>query len=231
MLDRSVRTGRLVLRTWRDADLELFARLAADVEVMRYSVKHLTRAESESEFNCVREHWAQNGFGLWAVEVPGVHAFIGFVGLNRLSRCPGQRFTPCVEIGWRLFREYWGFGYATEGAAVALEDARGTVNIGEVVAFTAAKNLRSRRVMERIGMIYDAAEDFEYIAFPPGHPHRAHVLFRMGRIPSAPREDTQGSSGLSKEGQLKTGERSARSATWTRLRGAGSSGPGVQNSG
>jgi RimJ/RimL family protein N-acetyltransferase len=120
---------------------------------------------------------SEHGFGLWAIEVPEVAPFIGFAGLA----VPQFRahFTPCVEIGWRLAFEYWGHGYATEAARLALGYAFGTLALSEVVSFTAATNHRSRSVMERLGMRHDPVDDFDYPSLPENHPLRRHVLYRL----------------------------------------------------
>lgn len=128
---------------------------------------------------CFDEH----GFGHWAVEVPGVASCIGFIGLEPVSF--DAPFTPAVEIGWRLDSRHWGNGYATEGARAALDYAFGTVGLLEVVSFTAQGNVRSRRVMERIGMRHDPGGGFEHPRVPEGDPLRSHVLYRVR--PSDPR--------------------------------------------
>src|SRR5690349_8514284 len=111
-------TGRLLLREWRDDDLEPFAALARDPAVMRF-LWPLDRAGSDAMARTIRAHHAAHGFGQWAVELPGEAPFIGFIGLNRVSHT--MHFTPAVEVGWRLASAHWGRGYATEGAAAALE--------------------------------------------------------------------------------------------------------------
>lgn len=116
-------------------------------------------------------------FGLWAVEVPDVADFIGFVGLQVPSF--EATFTPCVEVGWRLAHPYWGFGYASEAAVASLAYAFGALGLEEVVSFTAVHNVRSRRVMERIGM--READEFDHPSVPAGHELERHVLYRLGR--------------------------------------------------
>jgi RimJ/RimL family protein N-acetyltransferase len=111
------------------------------------------------------------------VEVRGGAAFAGFVGLS-VPRFEAH-FAPCVEIGWRLAAQHWGHGYATEGARAALAFGFGTLGLEEIVAFTAPRNVRSRRVMEKIGMTYDPADDFDHPLLPEGHPLRRHVLYRI----------------------------------------------------
>ena len=121
----------------------------------------------------------EEGFGLWAVEVVGGAPFIGFVGLS-VPRFE-THFTPCVEAGWRLSRENWGRGYATEGALAALAFGFDTLGLDEIVSFTAPGNVRSRAVMERIGMTRDPQDDFDHPSLPEGHPLRRHVLYRIAR--------------------------------------------------
>jgi len=174
-----LRTPRLHLRRWRDTDRAPFAALNADPRVMEHFPSALSREESDRVAARIDAGIATRGFGLWAVEVPGVTAFAGFVGLS----VPGFEapFTPCVEIGWRLAVEHWGHGYATEGARATLAFAWETLKLDGVVAFTAVDNIRSRRVMARLGMRRDPAEDFDLPEIPADHPLRRHVLYRIAR--------------------------------------------------
>ncbi len=171
-----IRTPRLLLRPWRDADLPAYAALNADAEVRRWFPGILTRRESDAQAARLQEHIAAHGFGLWAVEVPGVAAFIGFVGLQHVTFA--APFTPAVETGWRLAREHWGRGYATEAARAALAHGFGPLALPEVVAFAVLGNMASRRVMERVGMRRDPAGDFDHPGLPEGSPLRRHVLYR-----------------------------------------------------
>lgn len=175
----SLQTRRLRLRDWRDDDLPAFAALNADPAVMEYFAATLTRVESDALATRIRAGLAQRAFGLWAVEVPGIAPFIGFVGLS----VPGfsAPFTPCIEIGWRLAAAYWGHGYATEAAQEALRYAFEDLRLDEVVAFTAVQNSRSRRVMKRLGMHRDESGDFDHPGAPTGHPLSRHVLYRLAR--------------------------------------------------
>ena len=170
-------TPRLLLRPWRDADLEPFAALNADPEVMAHFPRALDRAESDQVADRIRAGFEQRGFGWWAVEVPGQAPFIGFIGLS----VPGfaAHFMPCVEIGWRLARAQWGKGYATEGARAALNFAFGKLGLREVVAFTTTTNLPSQAVMRRLGMRHSSEDDFDHPSLPEGHPLRRHVLYRI----------------------------------------------------
>jgi ribosomal-protein-alanine N-acetyltransferase len=170
-------TGRLLLRPWRDDDRAPFAALNADPRVMEFFPAVLARVESDRLVARIRLHLETHGFGLWAVEVPGVAPFIGFVGLMTVP--PALPFAPAVEVGWRLAREHWGRGYATEAARAAVEFGFGVLGLAEIVSFTAQRNLPSRAVMERLGMVRSAAEDFDHPAIPAGHALRRHVLYRL----------------------------------------------------
>ena len=127
-------TERLRLRQWTEDDREVFARLNADARVMEYFPARLSAPESHALAAKITSHLEQHGWGLWAVEVPGVAPFAGFVGLSR-PRFEAH-FTPCVEVGWRLATQFWGGGYATEGAQAALQFAFGTLGLDEIVSFT-----------------------------------------------------------------------------------------------
>jgi len=180
-----IRTPRLLLREWRDSDLDAFAALNADPRVREYFPSVLDRAESEASIERMRAHIAEHGFGFWAVEVPGVADCVGLCGLvHARFEAP---FTPCVEIGWRLAHDYWGRGYAPEAARAALDFGFTSLSLDEIVAFTAVENAKSRRVMEKIGMTYDPADDFDHPALAAGHPLRRHVLYRVRAVSRPPR--------------------------------------------
>lgn len=172
-------TSRLVLRHWVDEDLPAFARMNADARVMKYFPTLLSRADSDAFAARIRARMQENPFGLWALEIPGHARFAGFVGLS----VPAfeAHFTPCMEIGWRLDASFWGHGYATEAAAAALDHAFHTLNVAEVVSFTAACNAPSRAVMERLGMRHKPDEDFDHPAVPERHALRHHVLYRSAK--------------------------------------------------
>jgi ribosomal-protein-alanine N-acetyltransferase len=175
----SLRTERLVLRPWRPSDRAPFAEIGADPRVMRHLGPLLTRAQSDALVDRIEAHFAEHGFGLWALELPGVAAFAGFVGLsNARFAAP---FTPCVELGWRLAAAHWGRGYATEAARAAAQFGFDRVGLREIVAFTTVANRASRAVMERLGMTRDPRDDFEHPALAPGDPLRPHVLYRLAR--------------------------------------------------
>lgn len=170
-------TERLVLRRWRDADRAPFAALNADPVVMEHFPAPLTPAQSDAFVDRVERGFDDDGFGLWAVELRDTGAFTGFVGLTR-PRFEAA-FTPAVEIGWRLARPYWGLGLATEGGSAALAYGIEVVGLHEIVSFTAVPNVRSQRVMQRLGMVRDPAEDFDHPALAPGSPLRRHVFYRL----------------------------------------------------
>ena len=174
-----LRTARLRLRQWQSSDRAPFAEMNADPLVMEHFPATLSRDDSDTLAALLEANLAQHGFGLWAVEIMDVAPFAGFVGLS----VPGfdAHFTPCTEIGWRLAAEHWGHGYATEGARAVLAFAFGTLELGEIVSFTVPGNFRSRRVMEKIGMVCRAADDFDHPGLPEGHRLRRHVMYRMTR--------------------------------------------------
>jgi RimJ/RimL family protein N-acetyltransferase len=174
-----VKTERLLLRTWRRSDREPFARLNGDPVVMEHFPAVISRNDSDAFADRIDDHFKSHGFGLWAVEVPGEADFIGFVGLS----IPGFKapFMPAVEVGWRLAKAYWGRGFATEAARAAVADGFERLVLTEVVSFTVPANLRSIRVMERLGMTHDPADDFDHPRLPEGHRLRNHVLYRLRR--------------------------------------------------
>lgn len=174
-----IRTERLILREWRDSDFEPFAALNGDRRVMEFFPAPLERSASDAFALRIREEFAKHPFGRWAVEVPKVAPFIGFIGLSVPNFT--AFFTPCVEIGWRLAFNHWGKGYATEGARAAIDYGFKKAGLKEIVSFTAPANVRSVRVMEKLGMKRSQSEDFDHPALPVGHRLRRHVLYRIAR--------------------------------------------------
>ncbi len=173
-------TQRLNLRQWRDTDRDPFAALTSDPEVMEFFPATLAREQSDA---LIDRHQALLEAGepsLFAVDVRDTGEFIGFVGLAVPAfEAP---FTPCVEIGWRLARASWGHGYASEAATAVLDHGFSALGLSEIVSFTAVRNLRSRAVMERIGM--HRVAEFEHPRLPEGHPLRQHVLYATGTKPT-----------------------------------------------
>jgi RimJ/RimL family protein N-acetyltransferase len=172
-----IETERLILRPLEDADRAPLAALNADPEVMRWFPARLTRAESDAQFDRLRERAAKTGVCFQAVEAKGGPRFAGFVGLSHVDFTPFD--PPTVEIGWRLAPAAWGKGWATEAARAWLAYGFGEMGLGEIVSFTVPDNVRSRAVMERLGMRRDPGGDFEMPTIPPGHPLRRHVLYRL----------------------------------------------------
>lgn len=175
----TISTRRCVLREWIDSDREPFAALNADPRVMEFFPAPLTPTQSATFLEKNSAHIAGHGFGLWAVEVPGVTAFAGTVGLL----VPGFNapFTPCIEMSWRFGFDAWGNGYACETALAVLSFGFHNLNLPEIVSFTAYRNHRSRRLMERIGMEYSRSEDFHHPNLPPEHHLSLHALYRLKR--------------------------------------------------
>ena len=176
MMLPDLRTTRLLLRPWRSEDRDALAAMNADPRVMEYFPKTMTLEESQAMFDRFHAHVDEHGFGIWAVEIPGVAACAGFLGLWRPKFV--THFTPCVEMGWRLAAAHWNRGYATEGAKAAMTYGFESLGLDELVAFTAVENVRSRRVMEKLGMTWNPADDFDHPNMPEGHPVRRQVLYR-----------------------------------------------------
>ena len=172
-----IETNRLILRRWRAEDLQPFAELNADARVMEFFPATMTLEEVQNMIRIFEEREEQNGFCFWAAELKETGEFVGFIGLN----IPGQPlpFSPCVEIGWRLAHRFWGRGLAPEGAQACLQYGFEKLGLKEIVSFTAVGNSNSRRVMEKIGMAYNPADDFDHPKIAEGQPLRRHVLYRI----------------------------------------------------
>jgi RimJ/RimL family protein N-acetyltransferase len=169
-------TPRLRLRPWLASDLDPFAAMNADPAVMEFFPSLQSREASAASIAAWQAQWAEAGFSNWAVELLSSGEFIGFVGLSVPRR--QLPFSPCVEIGWRLARPHWGQGFASEAAREALRFGFERLALSEIVSFTALANLRSRAVMERIGL-RNAYQDFEHPGVPEGHALRLHCLYRL----------------------------------------------------
>jgi RimJ/RimL family protein N-acetyltransferase len=180
----SMRTARLLLRPWRDDDLAAFAAMSADPAVMKFLPPLVEPGACEAWARRLAAHWGDHGFGRWVVEITEVAAFVGVVGLANIPY--EAHFTPAVELHWRLARPFWGRGYATEAARAALDYGFATLCLGEIVAVTVPANQRSRRVMERLGMTRDPAEEFDHPNLPAG-PLKRHVLYRLRSPAPAPK--------------------------------------------
>lgn len=170
-----LRTPRLLLRQWRDSDRDCFIELNADPEVMRYFPSTLDKKESNSLFETLQNEIAKNGWGFWAVEDAANKAFIGFTGILSTNHTPKGK---AVEIGWRLHKDYWGLGYATEAANAALLFAFEVLNLQEVISFTTTNNEPSEAVMRRLGMS-QRDENFMHPKLPADSPLSEHVLYSI----------------------------------------------------
>jgi RimJ/RimL family protein N-acetyltransferase len=172
-------TERLILRQWRDSDRQPFRELNADSRVMEFMPGLLASEASDEMMDRIQQSFLLYGFGLFAAELRVDQSFLGFIGLS----VPGfdAPFMPAVEVGWRIAARHWGSGFATEGAREVLRFAYESAGLDSVVSFTVPGNIRSRRVMEKLGMTYDQADDFDHPRLPAGHALRRHVLYRLHR--------------------------------------------------
>lgn len=169
-------TKRLKLRQWTESNYPLFSEMSSDLMVMEYYPSTMSETESNEMANKIQSLISERGWGFWAVEEKNKKKFIGFVGLHEpIQELP---FSPCVEIGWRLSKEYWGRGYAAEAAKESLKFAFGSLNLSKVYSFTSVNNERSRTVMERLNMV-NTHQNFEYPSIPSDSPLRRHVLYEL----------------------------------------------------
>ncbi len=168
-------TPRLKLREWKEEDKEPFFQINSDPRVMEFMPKLLLQEESDQFIERIKLRFKKDGYSFLAVELIEHQTFIGLIGLS-IPKFDAF-FTPCVEIGWRLAYDYWGQGYATEGAKECLNYGFNQLNLSEIVSFTVPQNVRSRKVMERIGMKY--VDEFNHPKLPPGHPLEKHVLYKI----------------------------------------------------
>jgi RimJ/RimL family protein N-acetyltransferase len=171
-----LRTERLWLRDWHDDDREPWAALNDDPAVMEYFPARMTRAESDSFVDRKQAELDDRGWGLWAAEIRSTGEFIGFIGIQPVP--DPIPCAPAVEVGWRVAQSFWGHGYAPEGARAAIDVGFTTLGLDEIVAQTVVKNAKSRRVMEKLGMTRDPADDFDH-PLHPEWPERRHVLYRL----------------------------------------------------
>jgi RimJ/RimL family protein N-acetyltransferase len=172
-------TRRCVLRQWQAQDFGPWAEMNADPAVRRWFPAIATEEQSRAEAQRCRDAITQRGWGMWALELPGVRSFAGFVGLNAPHY--DAPWVPAVEIGWRLPRAAWGQGFATEAAHAALDFGFARLGLDEIVAITVPGNAPSRRVMERLGLKRDEGGDFDHPRIEAGHPLQRHVLYRKRR--------------------------------------------------
>lgn len=174
-----LRTARLVLRTWEGIEAERFRRINDDPRVTEFLPGPLSLAQAQAFIDAQQALYATSGACYFAATLADSGELAGFVGLKRHT--DGLPFAPCTDIGWRLSAEYWGKGYATEGARACLAFGFDRLGLDEIVSFTVPENLRSRAVMEKLGMREDPAGAFAHPALPPGHRLSRHVLYRLRR--------------------------------------------------
>lgn len=175
----ALETDRLILRQWRQSDLDAFWAMGQDREVMEFLLPLANRAASDAVADKLKNHIEEHGFGFWALEEKDGAPFIGFTGILRVG--DDLPFAPAAEVGWRLARAYWGKGHASEAARAALAFGFNEMKLDEIVALTVPANQRSQAVMARIGMSRNAADDFDHPRVPDGDPLKRHVLYRMAR--------------------------------------------------
>jgi [ribosomal protein S5]-alanine N-acetyltransferase len=173
-----IQTKRIGLRAWLEEDVEPFSRINADPEVMKFFPGPLSKVETERFVSAIENHFNEKGFGLYAVDELASCDFIGFIGLNTATF--ESDFTPCVEVGWRLSPEYWGKGFATEGALACLKKGFQEFSLEEIVSFTSAINNRSVAVMKRIGLKYRM--DFDHPRLDPKSQLCKHALYSLTRM-------------------------------------------------
>jgi RimJ/RimL family protein N-acetyltransferase len=174
-------TDRLICRAWQDEDLDPFAGMCGDPEVMRYFPEPLTRESTAALIDKAKAKQKKDGFCFVPVETKTDGEFLGFVGLSIPAYDRPLPFDPCVEIGWRLKRSAWGKGYASEAARAWLRFGFETIDLKEIVSFTSKTNFPSQKVMERIGMYRDLEDDFLHPMLEQEHPLAPHVLYRLDR--------------------------------------------------
>ena len=167
----------MLLRHWRADDLAPFAAMGADPAVMEHFPRTLSTGQSAEVMQRIERSLQEHGYGFWALELPGETSFGGFVGIAPVP--PEMPFAPSTELGWRLARPLWGRGLACEAARAVIEHAFEGLEMDELLAYTAAGNERSRRLMERLGMRHDPAEDFLHPNLPATHRLAPHVLYRL----------------------------------------------------
>lgn len=174
-----IETPRLILREWKDEDLIPFAKLNADPVVMEHFPNTLTLEQTQTMIETLKTRFKNDGFSFFAVELKSTGEFIGMTGLNK----PGYQtpFTPCVEVGWRIAKEFWNKGYATEAAKASLDFGFNTLGLDKIASFTAVENVKSQRIMDKIGMIRDHAGDFDHPNVPKDHRLCRHVLYWISK--------------------------------------------------
>lgn len=170
-----IETPRLILREWLESDYEPFIVLNADADVMEFFPDVLSLDETLAQIGRINVHFEKNGFGLFAIERKDNGQFIGFTGLAHVNF--ESYFTPCVEIGWRLSKQNWGLGFATEAAKACIEYGFNKLDLKEICSFTSIHNKRSEHVMEKIGM--HKSGEFDHPLLVRGSFLERHVLYKI----------------------------------------------------
>jgi len=178
-MTENIITERLILRQWRDSDRQPFQDMNADPRVMEFMPGLLAPEDTDELIRRIELHFQRHGFGPFAAELCEDQSFLGYIGLYVPTF--DAPFTPAVEIGWRLAAGHWGRGLATEGARAVLRYAFEDLGLDSLVSFTVPQNIRSIRVMEKLGMTHDPSGDFDHPRLPEGHVLRRHVLHRLNR--------------------------------------------------
>lgn len=172
-----IETDRLILRTWKEADSDIYFQINQDPRVIEYLGGPMTRQEVTDFIEAMNDQFDKNGYTLWAAEEKSTNHFMGFIGIHEIKWDPP--FSPNIEIGWRLGSQYWGKGYATEGAMAALKYGFNQCGLKEIISITVPANRRSIRVMEKLGMTRDFSGDFHHTKLPKDHPLSLHFLYRI----------------------------------------------------
>ncbi|MBX9705918.1 MAG: GNAT family N-acetyltransferase [Gammaproteobacteria bacterium] len=176
MSDTIIETERLILRQWRDSDLQIMAQINHDPRVMEHFPAPRTLEETKAFINGSKALFKEVGYCFYAAELKDTQELIGFVGIAPVYEMP---CTPAVEIGWRLGTKFWGQGFATEAARAVINYAFGTLGIDELVTFTATTNKKSERVMQRLGFSRSEQDDFDHPRIMDGHPLNRHIFYRL----------------------------------------------------
>lgn len=176
MIDTILETERLILRQWRDSDLQAMATINQDPKVMEHFAATRSLEETKAFINSNKTLFKDLGYCFYATELKQTHELIGFVGIAPVYEMP---CTPAIEIGWRLGTKFWGQGLATEAAKAVIDYAFNALGIGELVSFTATTNKKSERVMQRLGFIRSEKDDFDHPRIVDGHPLKRHIFYRL----------------------------------------------------
>ena len=182
-------TERLAFRDWKESDLNEFRIMNKDSRVMKYFTKMLTEEETDSFYNIIQDEFSKYGYGLYAVETKHNNEFIGFIGFHWANF--NSKFTPCIEIGWRLKYDAWGNGFATEGAKECIKYGFGTLGFNKIYSFTSKVNHQSEKLMKKIGM--EKVMEFEHPNIIEGSLLRTHILYTVGLPRNIERSNANGS--------------------------------------